>query len=124
MNDRIHIWQERRPTLNYKKHNTVKFLVGITPSGAISFLSKCWGGRATDKYITMNSGFLNLLEPGDVILADRGFDIGDDIALYCAKLMIPAFTRGKKQLSLEEVEQSKRIAKVCIHVERVIGLLK
>ena len=72
----------------------------------------------------MSSGFLNHLEPGDVILADRGFDISDDIALYGAKLVIPAFTRGKKQLSLEEVEQSKRIVKVRIHVERVIGLLK
>ena len=97
--------------------------IGITPSGAISFLSKCWGGQATDKCITMNSGFLRLLEP-DVILADRGFDIGDDIALHGAKLVIPSFTRGKKQLSMQEVEYSKRITKVRIHVERVIGLLK
>ena len=44
---------------NYKKHNTVKFLVGITPCGAISFLSKCWGGRASDKTITQESGFFN-----------------------------------------------------------------
>ena len=29
---------------NYKGHNTVKFLVGITPTGAVSFISKCWGG--------------------------------------------------------------------------------
>lgn len=43
---------------NYKEHNTVKFLIGITPCGAISYMSKCWGGRATDKCITMTSGFL------------------------------------------------------------------
>ena len=123
--ERPYSYQARAQTYsNYKKHNTVKFLVGITPSGAISFLSKCWGGRATDKCITMNSGFLRLLEPGDIILADRGFDIGDDIALHGAKLVIPSFTRGKKQLSMQEVECSKRIAKVRIHVERVIGLLK
>ena len=72
---------------NYKKtHNTVKFLIGITPCGAISFLSKCWGGRATDKCITMNSGFLKLLDFGDVVLADWGFDIGDYIALHGARL--------------------------------------
>ena len=64
-------YQARAQTYsNYKKHNTIKFLVGITPSGAISFLSECWGGLATDKCITMNSGFLRLLEPGDIILAD------------------------------------------------------
>jgi len=37
---------------------------------------------------------------------------------------IPACTRGKNQLSLEEVERSKRLSRVCIHVERVTGLLK
>ena len=72
----------------------------------------------------MNSGFLRLLDPGDVVLADRGFDIGDDIALHGGRLEIPAFTRGKKQLSMQEVEYSRRISKVRIHVERVIGLLK
>ena len=30
----------------------------------------------------MNSEFLRLLDPGDVVLADRGFDIGDDIAIH------------------------------------------
>ena len=62
-----------------------KFLSGITLCGAISHLSKCWGGRMTDKCITMNSGFLRLLDPGGVILADQGFDIADDIALHGGK---------------------------------------
>ena len=34
---------------------------------------------------------LLILEPGDVVLADRGFDIADDIALHGAKLEIPSF---------------------------------
>ena len=64
------------------------------------------------------------VEHGDVILADRGFDIGDDLGVYGARLEIPSYTRGKKQLSLQEVEHSKRLSKVRIHVEHVIGLLK
>ena len=67
--------------------------------------------------------FLHHIEPGDLVLADRGFNIAEDLALYGAKLEIPAFTKGKKQLS-QEVEYSQRLAKVRIHVERVIGLLK
>ena len=40
--ERPFAYQARAQTYsNYKKHNTVKFLVGITPCGAISFLSKC-----------------------------------------------------------------------------------
>lgn len=67
---------------------------------------------------------MDLVEYGDLILADRGFDISEDLGVYGARLEIPAFTRGKKQLSLQEVEYSKRLSKVRIHVERVIGLLK
>ena len=57
-------------------------------------------------------------------MVDRGFTIQDDIAVYGAKLIIPSFTRGKKQLSLEDVERSKQLTQARIHVERVIGLLK
>ena len=42
----------------------------------------------------------------------------------CSKLVIPSFTGGKKQLSQREVEYSQRLAKVYIHVERVIRLME
>ena len=96
----------------------------LIPNGVISFLSKSWGGRVTDKVITKESGCLQLLDPGDGALADRGFNISKDVALHMAKLEIPAFCRGVKQLSQKDVECSARLAKVRINVERVIGLLK
>ena len=37
---------------NYKHHNTVKLLIGITPQGVISFLSKAWGDCVSDKHLT------------------------------------------------------------------------
>ena len=64
-------------------------------------------------------------QPGDQILADRGLTIVDDFAGYCsAELIIPSFTKGKKQLSTKEVETSRKISSVRIHIERVIGLMK
>ena len=30
---------------NYKNTNTIKYLIAITPVGAVSFLSREWGGR-------------------------------------------------------------------------------
>ena len=65
-------------------------------------------------------GFWNAFATGDVIWADRGFDIQESVGLFCSTIKIPAFTKGKKQLSGVEVEQTRRIANVRIHVERVI----
>ena len=106
---------------NYKKHNTVKFLIGITLTGIICLLSLCWGGRVSDQELTRCSRFLKLIEPGVVILADKGFHI---VTIRGAKLVIPAFAKSKQQLSKRKVELSRQMACVRIHVEWVIGLLK
>ncbi|XP_003391888.1 PREDICTED: uncharacterized protein LOC100632435 [Amphimedon queenslandica] len=109
---------------NYKKHNTVKVFIAISPTGSICFISKGWGGRVSDKVITSKCGFMQKLCRGDAVMADRGFNIVDELAVIGAKLIIPAFTRGKKQLSQKEVEETRQIAKRRIHVERVIGNLR
>jgi len=109
---------------SYKHHNTAKVLLGITPQGVISFVSECWGGRVSDVYLTEHCGILKNLLPGDVVLADRGFTIADSVGAMRAKLHIPAFTKGKSQLSALEVEDTRRIANVRIHVERVIGCVR
>lgn len=110
---------------SYKHHNTVKFLIGITPQGAISFLSKSWGGRTSDRHITENCGFLDFIMPGDMVLADRGFDISDIVGSLCGgQVQIPAFTKGREQLSPLDVETTRKLASVRIHVERVIGLVR
>ncbi|XP_033124652.1 uncharacterized protein LOC117122979 [Anneissia japonica] len=93
---------------DYKKHNTVKFLVAIATNGMISFLSKAWGGRTSDVHITRESGFLNLVDPGDVILADRGFTIKEDLLLRYASLEIPPPSKGKEQHTPAEVAKTKK----------------
>ena len=52
-------------------------LVGITPSGAFSFISKLWAGTTSDRRVTQESGLIDLLEEGDQVMADRGFTIRD-----------------------------------------------
>ena len=109
---------------SYKHHNTFKFLIAISPQGTITFVSKAWGGRTSDQYITENCGILDNLLPGDEVLADRGFNVEDAFRFYCAKIATPPFTRGKKQLSKLEVDTARQLSRVRIHVERVIGLFR
>ena len=75
---------------NYKHHNTFKFLIGISPQRLVSFISTAWGGRASNKRITEESGVFNNLLPGDIVLADRSFDINESVGFYCPTLKIPA----------------------------------
>ena len=105
----------------YKHSNTAKIFIGISPQGVTTFISHAWGGRVSDKHLTVNSGFLSKLLPGDIVLADRGFDIAEDIARMQASLKIPAFTKGCLQLSPKDIEETRHLANVRIHVERVIG---
>ena len=88
------------------------------------FISKAFGGRASDKFIVEKSGFMNYLLPGDEIMADHGFTIDDLLFPLRVKLNIPAFTKNKPQLSAEDVTLTRRIARVRIHVERAIRRLK
>jgi len=41
-----------------------------------------------------------------------------------ARLAIPSFTKGKKQLSMRQVEMSRRLARVRIHFERMMERIK
>lgn len=87
-------------------------------------LSQAWVGRVSDKHLTENCGLLQNLLPGDIVLADRGFDISDSVGFYQTSLKIPAFTRGKSQLAAAGIEETRKISNVRTHVERVIGLVR
>ena len=78
---------------NYKHHNTIKILIGITPQGTVCFVSEALGGRTSDKYLTENCGFLENLLPGDMVMADQGSTICESVGLKQAKLVIRAFTK-------------------------------
>ena len=107
--------------LYYKHNNTAKYLIGITPSGAVMLLPTGWVGRVSDKLISIDSGFFKNISMDDCILADRGFTFKEELAAVGGTLKTSYFTKGKSQLSGEEVDTSHKLSNVRIHVERVIG---
>ena len=99
-------------------------LLARAPTFSISFVSETWGGGTSNKVLTENCGFLDKLLPGDVVMVERGFTVAESVGTRQARLVIPAFTKGKSQLDPVFVEKTRVIANVRIHVERVIGLFR
>ena len=54
-------------------------------------ISRIFSGYISDKELTRQSGILVLLEKGDSVMADRGFDIEADLIPLGIKLNIPPF---------------------------------
>lgn len=108
---------------SYKNHNTLKGLVGITPSGAVCFISDLFGGNISDRELTTRCGIIDLLDPGDSVMADKGFTIADLLEPKGVALNIPSM-KTQDQFEEHEVVETRRIASVRIHVERAIGNLK
>ena len=126
----VRIQRPADPTLQsktystYKSGNTVKILLGITMEGGISFVSDAFSGSSSDQKVFSKSGIMDKLKSGDIVMADRGFNVQDMLATRDIRVVTPAFLKGRSQLSSAEVAISRAITKDRIHVERVIGLTK
>ncbi|XP_074528408.1 uncharacterized protein LOC141791682 [Halichoeres trimaculatus] len=62
---------------DYKDSTTLQGLVGFSPSGEITFVSRLFEGSVSRKEMTKQSGILSLLEEGDEVIADESFLISD-----------------------------------------------
>ena len=101
-----------------------KGLIRISPSGAVRCVSKLFPGSISDKELTCQSGLLELLQSGNSVIADKGFDITEDLAPIGVKLNIPPFLRGKCQIHPTELVETRRIASLQVHVERCMERIK
>ena len=109
---------------HYKSNHTIKFLIGISPTALITYVSNTYGGCASDKQIFNQSNLLKLMLPDDSIMVDKGFLIEKQCALYNVKLIRPPFLKKEnKQFSNAEAEKSASIAAARVHVERTIQRL-
>lgn len=62
---------------SYKNRNTIKFLIGSTPGGLLSYCSEGFGGSTSDRQMIERSILINICDDGDSIMADRGFNVQD-----------------------------------------------
>jgi hypothetical protein len=83
------ISSQRSTFSSYKSRNTFKLFISMSPVLYINFVSNLYSRSISDKEITKQCGFIEQLNPGDVIMADKGFNVQDLLALKHVRLLAP-----------------------------------
>ena len=81
---------------SYKSRNTMKSLLSISRNEVVSFCSDLYCGSISDPEIVKQSWYLTHLNKGDLVMADKGFVIQDELASVGAKLTLPHFFEWKE----------------------------
>ncbi|XP_011859108.1 PREDICTED: uncharacterized protein LOC105556620 [Vollenhovia emeryi] len=109
----------------YKKCNTIKYLICISPDGFIIFISGGYGGRVSDVELFEKSVIMSILPEKSALMADRGFkQIQCILHKKHIELVRPPSVSTQQKSTKEEVLLTKRIASLRIHVERVIRRIR
>ncbi|XP_037515755.2 uncharacterized protein LOC119392906 [Rhipicephalus sanguineus] len=109
---------------HYKRTYTAKVLVSETPGGLISYVSAAYGGKASDSFITKDTGLLETCIPAvDAVMVDKGFLIQELCKEKNIKMIRPPFLK-QPQLTTEEAVTNQAVARARVHVERAIQRMK
>lgn len=102
----------------YTSHCTFKGLIGMAPHGAVTFVSSLYADSVSDEELFKQSGIVSLLKPEMAIMFDKGFLV--DYRVPC-KVHRPAYLSKRKQMSSDEVRETQAVARLRVHVERLMG---
>lgn len=107
----------------------LKYVIGIAPQGAVIFASRGAPGNTNDKTLVESCGLLRKLLPGDVVLAERDFDIKDLVGAHRAELAITTSEFQETGQSNQDTRDNASLAatermNVYRHVDRVIQMVK
>ena len=84
---------------SYKSHTTLKALIAVIPNGSACFISPLYEGSIDDVAITEKSGFLDYLEPDDLILEDNKDSLSKNFVIV-SKLVLTSLLFLVKETSL------------------------
>ncbi|XP_071083949.1 uncharacterized protein [Haliotis cracherodii] len=108
----------------YKNGNTIKIVVGSTSGGLVSYVSPAYGGSTSDRQIVERSGLTVMCDPGDSIMAVKGFNVQDIFAPKDVTINMPTFFSKKNRMSGKNVMPDRKISSKRVHIERIVGLAK
>ena len=102
----------------------MKCLIAVNPNGAACLVSDLYEGATSDVKKFEQCGILQHINPGDVLLVDKGFTFQDLLLPKLATIQIPAFLGKRDSFTKEETILKTNVAKARIHVERYNERLK
>jgi DDE superfamily endonuclease/Helix-turn-helix of DDE superfamily endonuclease len=108
---------------SYKSRHTVKALTCVAPNGALVYASDLYPGSVSDAGIVEHCKIMQQFTSGDLILADKGFNIYDKLPSGVS-LNIPPFLANKGHFTKQEADMCFKIARSRIHVERANARIK
>uniref|UniRef100_A0A3P9ILE3 THAP-type domain-containing protein n=1 Tax=Oryzias latipes TaxID=8090 RepID=A0A3P9ILE3_ORYLA len=106
---------------HYKSHCTFKAMIGMAPHGPLTFVSALYGGSISDRELFKLSGIIPLLSPDMAVMVDKGFRVEN---LVPGKLHRPGFRSNNNQMAAQDVLETQSIARLRVHVERLIRRVK
>ncbi|KAE8743395.1 hypothetical protein FOCC_FOCC011000 [Frankliniella occidentalis] len=109
---------------NYKKDNVLLVAVGISSHGATIFCSDAYEGTTSDKESIMKSGLLDMLDKGDGVMTDRGYELTAELQAKGCHFYKPPSLGDRKTFTEEEETLTKAIAAARIYVEHAIADIK
>ncbi|KAL7405528.1 hypothetical protein ABVT39_002508 [Epinephelus coioides] len=107
---------------SYRGMHSFKVLISVAPNGVINFCIPLFPGSVSDKAIMQQSGILEHLVAGDLILADKGFLISGIVPAGVIVNIPPFLNKGK--FSDSEARATQEIARNHIDIERANARLK
>jgi hypothetical protein len=114
---------------SYYSTTCVKINASVSPTGFCNYISRACVGSISDDNITRNDFFskkgTGFFEPGDKIMADKGYVLRAECAALLMELIMPPRKRRNVwYFSLAHLALTKLIANKRIHVERLMRRLK
>ena len=108
----------------YKHHNVALFIVGISCHGATIFCSEGMEGSMSDKVATLKSNLKDLLDEGDCIMVDKGFELQSEMQEIGVNILRPPTKKRGRFFTKEEQELTEAIAAARIYVEHCMAEIK
>ena len=87
-------------------------------------MCQAYGGCTSDRQIVERCKIVRFCDPGDIVMADKGFNVQDLFTRMDVTINIPTFFKKRNRISGKTLLRDRNVSNKRVHIERIIGLGK